>query len=999
MSVKIEILDYKYGSGDNLVDVNQASGGLSSGWTALNDTNAHWDGSGSGITYLSNISSQSLIIGRTYNLSFKVYNYTGTGDIGFTTSSGVPSTARFSGNTIVVKHFTFVATGTSFPDLYGRSTNAGNISSISITDASVIDWDKSIVGELDVTEHSDFPLALTFQVSDIEDLTSTSGDYSKTFKVPATKNNNKLLKHIYIPSSITDNKVTDMKSCRIIVNGLNSLVGLIQVTGAGGNGETASHYNCTFLGNNLGWASVLYGKYMNNILWGDDNLGLEYKKPNIMATWDDEDCTSSPSDIVYPITSYGEYNPDGNPRTIQLLDTLYANSAWSSSQLGYFGYYNTSGASLYVTGTSYGTPPPSSDWRPAVFVKNTLDKIFSPTGYSISSTFMETPMFKKLVWLLPNFQYNNPDERYNDYSIESRFKNGVAMTAGGTGFPAITEDGIQRFYVGDITESALQNFYWNGAGMEVLDLQSANLTVTLDNGSYVDLANNYVTIGEYGYYKISLNGLQSKVARVYKGGSVKVEVDNVDTRVVVEVQTVGQTSWNPLASGTNVLPIYQEVNEDQAANTVYKYLSPADCRAYLNKGDKIRLRLGIRLLCSEDEYQEFLLWVFYRSTPSSHFDIGLEPNEVAYGQTYDLDKVMSVQDKQVDFIKGVIHAFNLNVTTDEVNKTIHIEPFNDFYSPYSDAIDWTHKIDRSKEIIDKWIKTGLKRKLVFKYKSDGSDEKVKTRGELYFDGVEDEFPYIEELPPTFEQGESVFENPFFAGTYNAKDMDTTGNTDFDTAYSACLWTENVSSNDEGRPEKGFSFLPRLLYWNKYSPAVGSIFKSARVQTWASVIGEITANASVSVPQNYLSSSYPQATMINADSTTSPILSYGNVWVRDFDDATGVYTALQDGKGLYDTYYRNMVEMLKQNPRVRTAYVDLKINDISKLDFRNLVYMDGVYWRISKVIDYKPHRNESTKVELIEWFGLGSSDANAPLFAGNTSQFGNSNITSNSQTTL
>ena len=230
-------------------------------------------------------------------------------------------------------------------------------------------------------------------------------------------------------------------------------------------------------------------------------------------------------------------------------------------------------------------------------------------------------------------------------------------------------------------------------------------------------------------------------------------------------------------------------------------------------------------------------------------------------------------------------------------------------------------------------------------------------------------------------------------------MDTTGNTDFDTAYSACLWTENVSSNDEGRPEKGFSFLPRLLYWNKYSPAVGSIFKSARVQTWASVIGEITANASVSVPQNYLSSSYPQATMINADSTTSPILSYGNVWVRDFDDATGVYTALQDGKGLYDTYYRNMVEMLKQNPRVRTAYVDLKINDISKLDFRNLVYMDGVYWRISKVIDYKPHRNESTKVELIEWFGLGSSDANAPLFAGNTSQWGNSNITSNSQTTL
>ena len=200
MSVKIEILDYKYGSGINLVDVNQASSGLSSGWTAASPTNAAWDGSGSSFTYLSNISSQSLVIGTTYNLSFKIYGYTGVGDMGFSTSSGVPSTARFAGNTSGIQYFTFVATGTSFPDLYGRSTNTGNISSISITDASVIDWENSVVGELDVTDHSDFPLALTFQISDFKDLTSTSGDYSKTFKIPATKNNNNILKHLYMPN-------------------------------------------------------------------------------------------------------------------------------------------------------------------------------------------------------------------------------------------------------------------------------------------------------------------------------------------------------------------------------------------------------------------------------------------------------------------------------------------------------------------------------------------------------------------------------------------------------------------------------------------------------------------------------------------------------------------------------------------------------------------------------------------------------------------------------
>ena len=140
-------------------------------------------------------------------------------------------------------------------------------------------------------------------------------------------------------------------------------------------------------------------------------------------------------------------------------------------------------------------------------------------------------------------------------------------------------------------------------------------------------------------------------------------------------------------------------------------------------------------------------------------------------------------------------------------------------------------------------------------------------------------------------------------------------------------------------------------------------------------------------------------MTNRDSEASPNLAYGSIVVSDYNDATGVYSPSKTVGGLYDTYYKDMIEMLKQNPRIRTAYVDLKINDISKLDFRNLVYMDGVYWRASRVLDYKPNRNESTKVELIEWFGLGSSAANTPFFSGNTSQFGNSNITSNPQITL
>jgi hypothetical protein len=326
------------------------------------------------------------------------------------------------------------------------------------------------------------------------------------------------------------------------------------------------------------------------------------------------------------------------------------------------------------------------------------------------------------------------------------------------------------------------------------------------------------------------------------------------------------------------------------------------------------------------------------------------------------------------------------MTTNETTKTVNIEPFNTFYKDYADAIDWTYKLDRSKQINDNWIKSDLKRDFVFKYKSDSKDEKVKQRGELLFDGIEDEYPYQETLPSTFEKGESKYENPFFAGTHNTKDQDTTGG-QIDTAFSACLWEGTPGANDTYRPPKGYEFLPRLLYWNKYSPpsvAAGFDIKLAKVQTWANQFGFILADAAnTSVTSN----KYPQATSINRDDSSSPILSYGNVNVRDYDDATGVYTSYAAGKGLYETYYKTMFEMIKGKPRLRIVYIDLKTIDIINLDFTKLIYIDGVYWRINKIVDFKPNKNQTTKVELIEWLQVGIFAATAPSFNGNNNTGG------------
>ncbi len=70
---------------------------------------------------------------------------------------------------------------------------------------------------------------------------------------------------------------------------------------------------------------------------------------------------------------------------------------------------------------------------------------------------------------------------------------------------------------------------------------------------------------------------------------------------------------------------------------------------------------------------------------------------------------------------------------------------------------------------------------------------------------------------------------------------------------------------------------------------------------------------------------------------------------------------------------------------------LKISDIVNLDFRKLVYIDGVYWRINRVIDYFPNDNKTTKVELVQWLELGAFAASTPALGtgngGNPNNYG------------
>jgi hypothetical protein len=72
---------------------------------------------------------------------------------------------------------------------------------------------------------------------------------------------------------------------------------------------------------------------------------------------------------------------------------------------------------------------PVVDWRPLVWIYNMINQIFNDVGYKISSSFMETDDFKRLVYASPNFLYNNSNERKQNNMYIGNFRdNSCAAT-------------------------------------------------------------------------------------------------------------------------------------------------------------------------------------------------------------------------------------------------------------------------------------------------------------------------------------------------------------------------------------------------------------------------------------------------------------------------------------------------------------------------------------------------------------------------------------------
>ena len=199
-----------------------------------------------------------------------------------------------------------------------------------------------------------------------------------------------------------------------------------------------------------------------------------------------------------------------------------------------------------------------------------------------------------------------------------------------------------------------------------------------------------------------------------------------------------------------------------------------------------------------------------------------------------------------------------------------------------------------------------------------------------------------------------------------------------TPYRANLWglcdTGAIPTPSSScRPPYAYNFMPRLLNYVKMSEyvyPVNPIRFQTKTQYWG-LMEDFYLIPGYTGGEQYkflcVASSYDKFT--DSVNPRQP-LTYNSLNQGTFVRATNTVTSPIPFRGLYQTYYQKMIEQVKSNPRIKTVYVNLKVSDINTLDLRRLVYIEGFYYRINRIIDYRPNNNEVTQVELVLWEDLG-----------------------------
>lgn len=291
----------------------------------------------------------------------------------------------------------------------------------------------------------DISTEFTYAIDDVSEFGSRNTSFSKTISIPGTATNNLVFGYIFElnNANFTDNtlpnvgynfNVTKQANCKIFIDKVQIFKGTLRILEIVVDKETIE-YQCSVFGELGGFINQLGNKRLEDLDFSAYNH--TYSVANISASWDN----AGGSGYYYPLIDYGNVST---------------------------GTYGVAKKDFQYTA-----------FRPALYVKEYIQKIFANTDYTFNCSFFDSALFKRLI--IPHNQTNitalnntSLDANADIQTINTNLNNFVEftmVTAGSftlditkqlftyTGTPTITTD-IQLTLRGDVTfyNPSLPNF-------------------------------------------------------------------------------------------------------------------------------------------------------------------------------------------------------------------------------------------------------------------------------------------------------------------------------------------------------------------------------------------------------------------------------------------------------------------------------------------------------------------------------------------------------------
>lgn len=613
-----------------------------------------------------------------------------------------------------------------------------------------------IGGEVaDVYPGVDIVPAVSFSISDINDIEKRTSPTTKTIKLPATPRNRRIFGFPDDPTvtSFKGQKVSTIGVVR--ESGNDILTGLVNLKSVQRTSKE-QYFEITIIGNSAEWIETMAAASLRDL----GNYGYHYKtQAAIEASY------AGTLPYAYGLINEGfkggqmvvtSVEDDGNGKCLMLYDgttsdhDLRDNVYAAGVFIPFYGLkfdnsaYNTV---HYVTGLQQGgilTNSPFMGNSAGVLRRNPdlrvedmsllinaeklLTKMFNTAGYRIQSDFIDSNYFKSL-FILPGA------EKWTDEYCEAR-----------------------RVKVG------INNAYTATGATHTIQFDN----VIEGNAAWWDTINHRHT-NYYGHK------VRFKVQVRIKGD----EPHQANIAFSINTYPSGM-------GGIGVKTNYIDLSSD------YQLLTQEGVLRLQNL-EHVSIIVGVSALPGG-------IYGGITISPDDTFvECIVEPDVIkgSYIEPYQ----MLPDEKQINLLKGLRHLFNLFFMTDVNKKVVYIEPRDTFYLR-DKTVDWSAKMDVSQPVTIEELGSDLSKVLVFRYKEDGDDWGIlqdnKKTGAKYSS-------HSVTIDNRFSgKDEKVVENPFFAPTL----MDTYDSAGLEISMLPKIWQEPEAGDIYATVNK--EYLPRIL---------------------------------------------------------------------------------------------------------------------------------------------------------------------------------------------